>query len=285
MGFKRVKVRRWVKVLLSLIIIFTLVFLYSKYIEIKNIKINEYNIIDSNIPESFYGIKIVQISDIHYKETVDKKYLEKIIKEINLIKPDIVILSGDLLSNNIKYTNEDFEILKSNLNNISYTIGKYAIKGEQDLSFDNWNEIITNSGFIDINDNFKTIYNNGLEPILLIGISSNYKSNHIEETINNIYSNINQDYKYSVLVLHEPDFINYIDFNKFNLILAGHTHGGEIRLPFIGGIINDKYSNYNKEFYDLSGTKLFISYGIGTNKNKARFLNKPSMNLYRLRNK
>lgn len=286
MATRHIKVRKWVKVLFFLIVIISSICLYSRYLGTKGLIVKETSVVDSNLPQNFYGLKIVQISDIHYKVTTTKEDLKKIVSEINLIKPDIVILSGDLFDSNTKYTKKDYNELTNILKNIDYNIGKFAIKGENDLKFEKWETIVIESDFKNLNDNYEFIYSNGLEPILLVGISSNYKKNHIKETLNSIYEEINIEYKYSILMLHEPDVINNIDYSKFNLILAGHTHGGQIKIPFIGGIIKDKYAKiYNYEYYDLENTKLYISSGIGTAKYKFRLLNKPSINFYRLRNK
>ena len=285
MAIKKTKVRKWVKVLFFLIVIFSFICLYSRYLETKGLIVKEYPIIDSNIPKNFYGFKIAQISDIHYKVTTTKEDLENIVNEINLFKPDIVVFSGDLFDNNIEYTKKDYEDLTKLLSDIDYNIGKYAIKGEDD-SNNNWDSIINESNFINLNDKYELIYNEGNDPILLIGISSKYKKNDIKDTINSIYENIDTPYKYSILLLHEPDIIDSIDYSKFNLILAGHTHGGQIKIPFIGGIIKYKYSKiYVEEYYEFGNTKMFISSGIGTTKYKFRLLNKPSINFYRLRNK
>lgn len=286
MNNKRIKIRTWVKVLFVIIIITTSIFLYGRYLGIKGIQVKEYSIIDNKIPKNFYGLKIAQISDIHYKVTTTKEDLTKIVNEINLLKPDIVIFNGDLFDKNIKYTKKDFKDIKEILKNINYNICKYAIKGEDDLHIKNWEEIIEESNFINLNDKHEFIYSNGIDPILIVGISSNYKKNHIKETLNQIYENINTNYKYSILVLHEPDIIQNIDYSKFNLIFAGHSHGGQIKLPYIDGILKDKYSKiYINDYYEINNTKLFISSGIGTSKHKFRLLNKPSINFYRLRNK
>ena len=93
-------------------------------------------------------------------------------------------------------------------------------------------------------------------------------------------------YNYSILVLHEPDYIEDFNYNDFNLILAGHSLGGNIKLPFIGGIVKNKGSKiYYDKYYELNDIKLYISGGIGTNNLKFRFNNRPSFNLYRLKNK
>jgi len=281
-----IRIRRWVKVTFILIIIGCTLFLYSRYINTKGLKVKEYAVIDSLLPSNFYGLKIIQISDIHYKVTTTKDDLENMVKEINLLKPDIVILSGDIFDSNIKYDDNDYKDITKILKSIDYTISKYAIKGEEDLDMSSWETIINDSDFINLNNSYEFIYNEGIEPILLVGISSNYNENHIRKDIERIYKEIQTEYKYSILVLHEPDFINEIDYNRFNLILAGHSHNGQIVLPYIGGIIKDKYSKeYYDNYYEFNNTKLYISSGLGTSKYKFRFLNKPSINLYRLRNK
>lgn len=266
--------------------IIILFFIYCRYIGTKGFKINEYNVINSNIPESFYGTKIVHISDIHYKSTTNYNDLKKIINKINLIKPDIVIISGDIFDDNIEYNEKDYENIKKILKKIDYKINKYAIKGEEDLNISKWEEIINDSDFTNLNDKYEYIYNEGLDPILIVGVSSNYKNNHMLKSIQNSYKEATTNYKYSILIFHEPDCIDNIIDLKFNLALSGHSHGGGIKLPIVGGIIKDKLAKkYYKNYYKIGNTDLYISSGIGTDKNKLRFRNKPSINLYRLRNK
>lgn len=280
--YMKIRLKLWVKIVLTIVLFISIFFLYSSFIGTNGLKVKEYNIINSKIPESFYGIKIIQISDIHYKNTTTKKELIKITNEINKLKPDIVLLTGDLLNKKNTYTKKDYNDLIEILGNIDCNINKYAIKGDNDTN-EIWEDIINKSNFIDLNNDYELIYYNGLEPILLIGLNSNYKN---KNTLNDIYSKINIEYKYSILMLHEPDYINNIDFSKFDLILAGHSLNGSIKLPFIGGIIKLKGSIiYYDEYYKLNNTDLFISGGIGTDKFKLRFRNLPSFNLYRLKNK
>lgn len=283
---KKVKVRLWVKIVIFIIIFTSIVFVYGVYIEPNTYKINEYNVIDSKLPNNFYGFKVAHISDIKYNSTIDKAKLKEIVEEINLLKPDIVIISGDLFSKNVKYKDKDYKELKEILKSIDYNIGKYAIKGDSDLKIKKWEEVITDSDFIDLNDSYELIYDSGIDPMLIVGISSNYKKNHIKDSLTKINNDIKEGYKYSILVMHEPDFIKDIDYSKYNLILAGHTLNGQVRLPFIGGIINNKYSKiYNEDYYKLNSTNLYISNGLGVEKYKFRMFNTPSVNFYRLRNK
>ena len=277
------KLRLWVKIVLIFSCIFILITLYSRYIETNGFIVKEYPIVDSKIPSNFYGLKIVQISDIHYKMITNKKDLENIVNEINLLKPDIVIFNGDLFDKDINYSKNDYKSLIKLLSKIDYNIAKYAIKGDNDLNNKNWEKVINDSNFINLNNTYELIYYNSLEPILITGISSN---NDIKKTIKSINEEIKEKYNYSILVLHEPDYVKKIDYSNYNLILAGHSLNGQIKLPFISGIIRPKGAKkYYDEYYKLDNTNLYITSGIGTNKFKFRLNNKPSFNLFRLRQK
>ena len=280
MDFKKhIKLRLWVKLVIFFSIIIFSTYFYARYISVKEFNVKEYPIVNKNIPSSFYGFKVVHISDIHYKVTTNYDDLKKIIKKINMLKPDIVILSGDLFNKHVKYTKKDYEDITKILSTINYTIEKFAIKGDNDLKIDEWDSIIENSNFTNLNDTYKLIYYKSNDPILITGISSNLKDNHMD-----LLKEIENNYRYSILVVHEPDYVD----NKinYNLILAGHSLGGRIKIPYIGGIINDKgATKYNSDYYKLKRSELYISSGIGSNIYPFRFLNKPSINLYRLRNK
>ena len=279
-----------VKLIIVFFLIITITLLYSRFVETKGLVTKEYKITSSSIQDNFHGFKIVHISDIHYGRTTNKKDLDKMVKEINLLKPDIVVLTGDLVD---KDTNLDEtiknEIIES-LSLINVTVGKYAISGNHDTKFNEWENIIISSGFKNLNDSYELIYSDGYTPILLAGLSSNLKNEiDISERYNKIlgYSN-NENIKdlYKILLIHEPDYINSIDYSNFNLILAGHSHNGQVRLPFVGGIIlPNGAKKYYKEYYKLNNTDLYISSGVGTSGISFRLFNKPSINFYRLTNK
>jgi len=279
----KIKLKLWVKLVLVIILTFILVTFYSRYIGTNGFNVKEYSIINKEIPNNFYGLKIIQISDIHYKMITNKKELRKIIDEINLLKPDIVILNGDLFDKDITYTKTDYNNIVKLLNQIHFNIGKYAIKGDNDLNNPNWETVINDSNFINLNNTHELIYYNGIEPILITGISSN---SDIKKVIKSVNEEINEKYNYSILVLHEPDYIEKINYSNYDLILAGHSLNGQIKLPLVGGIIRPKGAKkYYDEYYRLDNTDLYITSGIGTNKFKFRLNNKPSFNLFRLINK
>lgn len=291
---KKKSIWKRVIIILSIFtIIICTVLLYSRFISTRGLTIREYKVVNEKITDNFHGLKIIHMSDIHYGTTVNKKELTNIVNKINELHPDIVVLTGDLLDETTEqHENYETELIET-LSKIETTIGKYAINGNHDYEFKNFNTIIEQSGFINLNDNYDKIYSNGNNFILISGISTSMHGDKtLDEKLESTTSFINSlseeenNNIYKILLVHEPDVIDNIDNIDFDLILAGHSHNGQVRLPFIGAIITPELSKkYYDEHYTIDGTELYISGGIGTSKIKFRFLNKPSINFYRITNK
>lgn len=271
-----------VKFFIGLICLIILVILYSRYIGTSGIKTIEKSIKVSNLSDDFYGIKIVHITDIHYGRTTFEKDLKDLVKKINLTKPDIVVFTGDLFTN-IKIDSKEYDKISSILNEIEASIGKYSIIGDNDL--DIYTTIMSNAGFKDISNTYELIYTKSSNYIMLSGISSNIKdkTDILEKMKSSNDFLINNKPNYSILLMHEADYIDKIDYSKYNLVLAGHSLNGQVRLPIIGGIIKQEGARkYLDSEYELKNTKLIISNGIGTYNYSYRLFNRPSFNLYRI---
>lgn len=281
--------KRFIIFLICFILVITGVLLYSRYIGTTGLNIKEYRLTYKSLTDDFYGLKIIHLTDIHYGRTVHKKELENIKKEVNLMKPDIIVFTGDLIDKDTKLTKTDLKILNSFLNGMEANIGKYAITGNHDYGFKNYDIILENGGFTNLNNKYELIYTNTTNNILLAGVSTNiYGKKTIKEKLNDTFEYLkNTDNKpvLSILIMHEPDFIDDINYSKFNLVLAGHSHNGQIRLPFIGALVKPNYAKkYYDEYYKIKNTDLYISSGIGVSEVNFRLFNRPSFNLYRLTN-
>lgn len=277
--------KKIIKFIIIFITLISVISLYGIFFGAKGLKIKEYKIVNKNLPNDFYGLKIVHISDIHYGTSYTKKELEKAITVINNINPDIVVLTGDLLDN--KTVKEKETELIELLSKIKVNIKKYAIKGNHDYEYKNWDNIITKSNFINLNDTFDIIYSKNSK-ILISGISTNlYGKTTISDKIKTTkeYLETNK-VNYKILLIHEPDFIDKLENKQFDLILAGHSHNGQVRLPIIGAVATPPGSKkYYKDFYKTKKGDLYISSGLGTSVVPIRLFNKPSFNFYRLTNK
>ena len=275
---------------LILILILTSGLLYSRYVATTGLVVKEYKIANKKITDTYKGLKIVHISDIHYGGTILENDLKNIVNKINILKADIVFFTGDLFETDLVNDSIIREIIKE-LSRVEAKIGKYAISGNHDYDYKKeFNQILEESGFINLNDTYDTIYNKNNESILVAGVSTNsYGALKINDktkpTMEYLQSEENKAI-YNILLIHEPDFIDNIEYDKFDLILAGHSHNGQVRVPFIGAIYTPYGSKkYYDEHYKLKDTELYISSGLGTSLLKLRLFNRPSFNFYRISNK
>lgn len=257
------------KIIKNLFIIFILLVIFVRFYGVSQVVTKEYSIISEEIPKGFDGMKIVQISDIHYGTTINESSLKKMVNKVNQLKPDIIVFTGDLLDRGINPTDKIKAEITVNLSKLEATIGKYAIASNEDLESDSFSDLITNSGFTLLNNEAKLIYNNDDEPIELVGISS-------------INSKIELTDNYKIALIHKPDDFDNIKNNNYNIVMAGHNHGGIIRLPFLGGLINiEGAKKYHNDYYEIYNTELYVSSGLGTSNINFRMFNQPSINLYR----
>ena len=274
------RLRLWVKILIFVVILLSLTIIYGLFINSRGFKVNEIPVY-KNIPDSYNGLKIVHISDLYYGNSVKKKELKRIVDRINLIKPDIVVFTGDLLYKDTKIDSNLGKLLSS----IKDDIDKYYITGDNDYKRDDITNLMENSGFINLNDTYNLIYKDKT-PILIAGISTSKNKTNILTKVESTMDYLNNNDVFSILLMHEVNTINKFDYDKFDLILAGHNLGGMIRLPLIGGLILPEGNYlYGRDHYNKKGTDIYISNGLGNKDVNFRLFNKPSFNFYRLRKK
>lgn len=290
---KKWHLKRKYKVVIILVLILTVSLLWSRYISTSGLVIKEYKVISSNIPESFEGLKIVHFTDVHYGRTINKKELAYFVDEVNALKPDLIFFTGDLIDKDIEMTSTIKDDITSLLGKLTASIGKYAISGNHDLYFDEYSSIIKDSGFTNLNNAYDIIYSGRHETIYIAGLESEIKGhpdiNSVTEYLKIEAANEGETVQpkniptYKILLLHTPDTLDKVTGYNFDLVLAGHSHNGQVRLPFIGSLVRPVGAKkYYDSYYKINNTDLYISGGLGTSNINFRFFNKPSFNFYRL---
>lgn len=271
--------------ILILLIITLGILLYSRFIGTIGLKTNE-NKIETNIAESYDGLKIIHFSDLHYKKVITEKRVTELRKEINKNKPDIVLFTGDLLDNDSNITNTDINFLISELSKIESTYGNYAILGDNDYSKEETvNNIYIQSNFTLLKNSNTVIINKNNDKLLIAGLES-YNNNKadIDSALESLEGP--QSTSYKIILIHEPDYIPKIleKDPTISLILAGHSTNGSINIPIIRQFLLPKGAkNYNKPYNQENNTNIYISNGIGVNNINFRLFNTPSINLYRIK--
>lgn len=256
-------------------------FLYENY----TIEVDKFVVFDRDIPKAFDGYKILQLSDFHNKNFgLGNK---KLYKKIHKINPDIILMTGDMVSRSDK-TLDRFYALAQEIGHkyqVYYTVGNH----ELDLSTEELSEmfaILRGYGIIILN-NERAIITRDNESISIYGMwyslpfykneNGNYRKNipfSIEEMDRILGEKTAKDY--TVLLAHNPaDFEIYAKWGA-DLTFSGHVHGGVIRLPVFGGVLSPGrrfFPKYYDGAYKIHGKRMLVSRGIGG----IRMLNKPSL--------
>lgn len=232
--------------------------------------IKKYKIKDAQLK----GLRIVFAGDYHIK-VCQKKKLQNLIKKINSFNPDIFLSVGDYINGHKLEKSLDLEIIGKEFSNINTKYGKFSVIGNHDWRANEKKviEVLSKNGFtflqnrnvkIEIND--KTLFIAGVEDM-------QRGSTNIQKALENTTPP-------TILLSHSPDIFPEVP-EYVSLTLAGHLHGGQIRLPFIGGIIiPSKFGNkYANGLTEENGRKILTTKGIGTSLFQIRFNCPPEIHI------
>lgn len=265
--------QKLIKIMFALVIIALIIssiFLYSIYYRVEHVRINYKSIYNEKITESLNDVTLGFISDIRYNEFMNYDRLEKMIKKYQNTNTDVCIFGGDLFSDRllVDINEEVISSLTTLLKNIEAPLGKFAILGDCDTKNEEHKKIVeqilTDADFEIISNNLIQIRTSQhSDSLSLIGVDA-YINNEV-----NISSHSSQLEKenFRLLVTHCPDFIQQgiIDISNFDVILSGHSLGGQIYLPLLGGMVHQEGAiKYYHGAYQINQTKLFVSNGLGT---------------------
>lgn len=266
--------------IVSILILSIALFGYSKYIEPRLLTVKNYEI-NENKDRSTQDIKIVQFTDTQLGDFYKLSQLEDVVEKINKQNPDIVVFTGDLIDKMSKY--EEKEKVSNILSKINAKLGKFAIWGNHDYGggghkyYDN---IMERAGFkVLVNETIEIALNNN-QSLSISGLDeAMFGSPDSELLIKNMKKS-----EFNLLLLHEPDLIDEFKNSNVNLALAGHSHGGQVAIPFIGSIITPPIAKkYTKGFYDIEkDIKLYVNTGLGNTKMPYRFMNIPQISVFNI---
>lgn len=272
--------------LIALFLFMALIYIYAHYIGTTGIRVREYNINSTDIPESFDGFSIVQFSDMEIGSTFNIEDLDKLVIEINKLNPDIVVFTGDILSENYVLTAEEQNKLSESLKNIDALLGKYAVRGDDDVGTLVYEEVMKASDFKDLTNDYELIYYKGLTPIVLYGLDSLTKgSPDYAKTFSYPNAATSEEYMatYRILLAHEPDMALDVSDYHIALMISGHSHNSEINIPYLKELYNiDGAKTYYDEKYNVDGMRLYVSSGLGTSALQMRLFSRPSISIFRL---
>ncbi len=224
----------------------------------------------------FKGNRIVVFSDVHVSRIMTTAHLQKAVNKINSLHPDYVFFVGDVLQRkNPSYSPQKTKKITWLLGRINAEKGKFAVWGNHDKNSDG---TVNKFAEIFIGENgYKVLTNEGVHlvpGVYLAGVDeSRFGTSDIEKALEN-----KKDGDYVILLAHEPDFADVSAENGVELQISGHSHGGQIYIPFTGSLFLTKGAKkYFRGTHKINDTDLLITYGVGTHTMPFRFLATPDI--------
>jgi uncharacterized protein len=258
-------------------------YLYANRIEPSLIDIQEHNIKHPLIPNSFDGIKMIQFSDTHLGFQYNLHQFNKLVKKINSLQPDIILFTGDLMDEPNQYTeiNKLIPILK----NLQAPLGKFCIFGNHDhggYGSEIYRNIMETTNFtVLLNDSAQVKLMDGSK-IYLLGIDDAMLGKpNLPLTLKNVPTD-----SFKILLSHAPDLAETAVQYPIHWQLSGHSHGGQIKIPFFGALVTPPFGQiYPEGLYSIGENNplsLYVNRGIGTTRLPFRFMSKPELSVFTL---
>ena len=261
-----------------------------KRMAMKKIVNSIYDIYSEKLPKSFDGVRIVMLSDLH--DNVYGISLEKLYRMIEEQQPEFVIVAGDLLTRKHSDGSDEVVALLKRLADkypVFFANGNHETKvkiytekyGDR---YDRLMDALKNAG-VKILNNKNIYYRKNGEIIHIYGLEidkdfflirnrpkmeDDYISSIIGEKIDG----------FGILIAHNPMYFEQYAAWGADLVFSGHVHGGIIRLPFVGGVLNPDYSffpHYDGGMFDKEKSVMLLGRGLGTHTINVRINNPPEL--------
>jgi predicted MPP superfamily phosphohydrolase len=238
----------------------------------------------ARLPDAFAGMKIVQISDFHFHEFTEAAFLDAVVRHVNAVAPDLVVLTGDFVST--KPLPRHFSVglgyqCAEHLSRLTCPL-RYAVLGNHDCLVGS--HAITDAlhahGIPVLANSFVPLERGG-QRVWLAGIKDVLED---KPDLSTALPPGRSEHEPVILLAHEPDFADYAIDRRVDLVLSGHTHGGQILLPLLPPLLlPDMGTKYVHGLFRLGdGMQLYVNRGIGAVTLPFRFRCKPEITVITL---
>jgi uncharacterized protein len=262
--------------------------LYATQYERHNLEATHHNIHLPRFPKALDGLRIVHLTDLHYRHFAETSYLRRVVAKVNELAPDLVLLTGDFVSEltfgshrrSAELTRPEAEILSG-----IHCPHRFAVLGNHDHMVGP--KIIADAleahGFPVLQNRYVPFEHEGAG-LWIAGVQSALKGRPDLHAA--VPPQLQNSPEPVILLAHEPDFADTAAVHGgIDLIFSGHSHGGQVRVPFFGAPkLPAMGRRYVQGLYTLSGgTQLYVSRGIGAMTLPIRFLCRPEIAVLTLR--
>ena len=254
------------------------------------IEVNEYKITSERIPDAFSGFRIVQVSDLHNHEFGDGN--SKLLTLLSLTCPDIIVITGDLIDSRQTDLNVALEFVRQAIK----IAPVYYVSGNHEARVSEYEDLkigLTDAGVV-ILENQKTQLSRDGESITLIGLDDpSFREDYLfGDAAGVVCSFLDELYcesdGYTILLSHRPELFDTYVSSGVDLVFSGHAHGGQFRLPFVGGLVAPNqgfFPEYDAGLYTEGTTNMLVSRGVGNSIIPIRINNRPEIIVVELESK
>lgn len=269
--------KHWLLTIFLLLIVACIVIV----IENKQLHVKYYDIESTKIGSNYDGYTIVQLSDLHNSEFGENNSV--LIESIKSDHPNIIVITGDLMDKD-----SNIESIISLCTSLKEIAPIYYVNGNHEGRLTDYQYNYLVDSLIEIGvrvlENQALLLQQGDQQLQLIGIDdNNIDWSTLANTVNELKMS---NEAYTILLSHKPQYVDAYNLCDVDLILSGHTHGGQIRLPFIGALIVPEqplFPKYDQGLFELNDKSLIISNGLGESIVPIRFLCPRSYNVITLK--
>lgn len=253
----------------------------------KALELNSYTITSDELPDSFNGFRIAQVSDLHNAEM--GKENEKLISMLKDSAPDIIVITGDMIDSR----NTKVDVALSFAGQAVKIAPCYYVTGNHEARVDEYSDLkdgLLELGVVVLEDARVDIELSG-EIITLIGVDDpSFQTDYLfgdDETVikSKLDELTSEDDGYTILLSHRPELFDIYVENGVDLVFSGHAHGGQFRLPFVGGVAAPNqglFPKYDAGIYTEGNTNMVVSRGVGNSIIPFRVNNRPEVILIEL---
>ena len=251
------------------------------------LELNTYTVSSSKLPQSFDGYRIAHVSDLHNAEM--GKDNEKLLTILRDAYPDMIAITGDLIDS--RSTN--VEIALNFIREAVKIAPCYYVTGNHEARVNEYGELKAGmeAAGVTVLEDVRTEISMEGETITLIGVNDpSYQTDYLfgdSETVMNtkLEELHTENDGYTILLSHRPELFDTYADHGMDLVLSGHAHGGQFRLPFIGGLVAPNqglFPEYDAGIYTEGDTNMLVSRGVGNSILPFRINNRPEVILIEL---
>ena len=241
---------------------------------------SEIQVKSPRLPAGFDGFRIAQISDLHNAEFGEKN--EKLLSMLAKTEPDIIVFTGDIIDSR----NTDMDVSLAFAAEAAKIAPCYFVTGNHEARVDHlgFPEQLRSLGVTVLRQEAVTLERNG-DTITLMGVDDptfvvDYMTGDCRPVMTAALEKLTEERGYTILLSHRPEWFSlYRDFG-IDLVFSGHAHGGQFRIPFVGGVIAPNqgfFPDYDAGLYTEGNTAMVVSRGLGPSIIPLRVNNRPEI--------